>query len=131
MADTISPQAKVPTRATERQLLQRITQPLVSTGVLGPNIISADGEALPAQKATVFRVIQNCGTVAVKYLVDNDNLCTEANFHGILAACSAQDDGLGSIVDFSKVTDRITIKGVGSTSPRVCTFVGVTPETHQ
>lgn len=131
MADTLSPQAKLPTRATERQLLQRITQPLVSTGVLGPIISSADGEILPAQKATVFRVLQNCGTIAVKYLVDNDNLCTDANFHGVLAACSVQDDGLGSIIDFSKVTDRISIKGVGATTPRVCAFVGVTPETHQ
>lgn len=131
MADTPSPQAKLPTRATERQLLQRITQPLVSTGILGPRLIEADGEALPQQKATVFRVLQNCGTVPVKYLVDNNSNCTDANFHGVLAACTAQDDGLGSIIDFSKVTDRITIKGVGSTTPRVCTFVGVTPETHQ
>lgn len=131
MADTISPQAKLPSRATERDLLKRITQPLVSTGVLGPNVIVADGVALLPQKATLFRVIQNCGTVAVKYLVDNNNLCTDDNFHGVLAGCSSQDDGLGSIVDFSKITDRVSIKGVGSTTPRVCTFVGVTPETHQ
>lgn len=126
-----TPQAKLPTRATDRELLQRLSQPMVSTGVLGPALIIADGVALPAQKATLFRTIQNCGTVAVKYLVDNDNLCTDLNFHGILAACTAEDDGLGSIVDFSKVTDRVSIKGVGSTTPRVCTFVGTTPETHQ
>ncbi len=125
-----SPQAKLPTRLSDRDLLKRITQPLQSSAVQGPNLIEANGVALLPAKGTLCRQLQNCGTVPVKYLIDNQNDCTAANFHGILAACTATDDGLGSIVDFSKVTDRVTILGVGGT-PRVCSLVIFSPESHQ
>lgn len=125
-----SPQATgIPNRPSARHLVERLSTTMESSGVLGPNLITANGQALPRQKKTLFRQIQNCGTVPVKYLIDNDNDCTALNFHGVLAACTAEDDGLGSILNLSKVSDRVTIIGVGGT-PRVCTFVGVTPETN-
>lgn len=108
--------------------MEALVNPSIASGVAGPNLIVANGVALLKQSKTLFRQIQNCGTVPVKYLVDNDNLCTDQNFHGILAACTAQDDGLGSIINFSKVMDRVTILGVGG-NPRVCTFIGTTSET--
>lgn len=124
-----SPQATgIPNRPSARHLVERLSTTMQSTGVLGPNIVVANGQALPEQKKTLFRQIQNCGTVPVKYLISNTEDCTALNFHGVLAACTAEDDGLGSILNLSKVSERVTILGVGGT-PRVCTFVGVTPET--
>lgn len=96
--------------------------------VKGPRIISANGEALPQQKRPAFRKIQNCGTVAVKFLIDNANNCTELNFHGILAPGSAQDDGFGAQGDFSQFDGRVSIYGVGGGTPRVCVIEGVAPE---
>lgn len=127
MAD--SPQAQLPTKRSNRQLAEALVYPSLGSGVAGPNLITANGVALLKQSKTLFRQIQNCGTVPVKYLVDNDNLATDLNFHGILAACTAVDDGLGSIIDFSKVTDRVSIIGVGGTA-RVCTFIGTTSESQ-
>jgi len=74
-----------------------------------------------------FRVIQNCGTVPVKFLVDNVNNATALNFHGVLAACTAIDDGTGSVQSFGITGDRVSIFGVGG-NPRVCIFEGISPE---
>lgn len=121
-----SPQAGLPTRRSVYQILDALGSPQQSTGILPPNIISANGIALEKQNGTHFRVVQNCGTVPVKFLIDNENNCTADMFHGVLAACASQDDGTGGIINFDKVSDRISVLGVGGT-PRVCVFVGTLP----
>ncbi len=127
---TNSPQAGLPSKPSAYQLLERITSPQTSTGVMGPALIVANGECLSRQNGTMFRVVQNCGTVPVKFLIDNANDCTADNFHGVLNACVSQDDGTGGIINFNSVTDRVSILGVGGT-PRVCTFIGTTPNYQQ
>jgi hypothetical protein len=125
-----SPQAGLPNKRSDRQLLEALSTPLVSTGILPVNLIVVAGEALPKQNGTAFRVLQNCGTVPVKFLIDNENNCTRDNFHGILSAGVAQDDGMGGIINFDKVGDRITVF-VDSGSVRVATFVGTHADFNQ
>lgn len=122
-----SPQAKLPSKRSDRQLLETLSSPQSSAGVLPHNIVTANGEVLPKQVGTVFRQIQNCGTVPVKYYVSNTADCSAEVFHGILAACVAQDDGTGGAANFDRLTHRVTILGVGG-NPRVAVFVGINPD---
>lgn len=124
---TDTPQAAVPERrsSTSLRLAQVATQPGVK--ILGPRIVSANGQALEKRAFGAFRQLQNCGTLPVKYLVSNTGDCAADTFHGILAACTAVDDGLGSVVQFGITGDRVTIFGVGG-NPRVAVFEGIAPE---
>lgn len=122
-----SPQANLPTKRSDRQLLEILSTPQPSSGVLPHNIVTANGEALPRQFGTVFRQIQNCGTTPVKYYVSNTVDCAAGIFHGILAGCVAEDDGTGGATNFDRLTQRVTILGVGG-APRVAVFVGINPD---
>ena len=123
-----SPQAMVPTRRDARSLLLDAISTQPGVVVLPPRIVAANGVALERKKRRMaFRVIQNCGTVPVKFLDDNENLATAINFHGILAACSAEDDGLGSVQAFGISGNQVSIIGVGGT-PRVCIYEAYAPE---
>ena len=123
-----SPQAVgLRTKRSERSLLEGFITSQKGTVVLPPNIVIANGVCVTKRQGVAFRQIQNCGTTVVKYLIDNANLCTALNFHGILAAGSAVDDGLGSILQFNINGDRISILGVGG-DPRVCVLEAIAPE---
>lgn len=115
-----SPQAVgLRSRRSDRQLLEAAVQSQRGIQVLGPRIVTANGVCCDErQGGVVLRQIQNCSIVPVKYLIDNDNNCDANNFHGILAACSAVDDGLGSVLQMSITSQRISIFGVGG-NPRV------------
>ena len=115
-----SPQAVgLRSRRSDRQLLEAAVQSQRGAQVLGPRIVTANGVCCDERQGGVLlRQIQNCSIVPVKYLIDNDNNCTADNFHGILAACSAVDDGLGSVLQMSITSQRISILGVGG-NPRV------------
>lgn len=126
MAD--SPQAKLPTRRDAHTLLLDAVSTQKGVVVLPPRIVAANGTALEKKnRRMAFRTIQNCGIVPVKFLVDNVNDATALNFHGILAACSAEDDGLGSVQPFGITGDRVSILGVGG-NPRVCIYEAYAPE---
>lgn len=43
--------------------------------------------------------VQNCGTNAIKYRLNGT--CSAAEFHGVLAAGTAEDDGLGGILNLN------------------------------
>jgi hypothetical protein len=118
-----SPQAGLPTKRSAYQILDALGTPQQSSGILPPLLVVANGQALDKASGTHFRILQNCGTVPVKFLIDNDNNCTADMFHGVLAACTVQDDGTGGIINFDKVGDRVSIIGVGG-NPRVSVFVG-------
>jgi hypothetical protein len=121
-----SPQSKIVSRIrTNHKLLEAAVQTQPDVKVLSPGLIITNGEALPNNQKAAFRQIQNCGTVAVKYLIDNENNCTEQNFHGILAGGNAVDDGLGSVANFNITSRRVSIYAVGGVAPRVVTFVGI------
>ena len=121
-----SPQSTVPNRRSVSALDGISTQP--DLRVQGPRIISANGIAFDKTKRSAFRVLQNVGVTAVKYLVDDNGLASELNFHGILAAGSAEDDGLGSVVNFSVASHRVSVFGVGGGAIKLATFEGVSPE---
>lgn len=124
-----SRQAAVPTHRDQLSLLRAAVTTQPGVVVLPPNIVTVNGQALAKKPYCAFRQLQNCGTNAVKFLVDNVNDCTENNFHGILAGGSAQDDGLGSVVNFGVTGDRVTIFSTAG-SHRVCVFEGNSPETR-
>lgn len=124
---TDTPQAAIPTRRDNHSLLRAAvtTQPEVK--ILGPRIVVGNGEVFSRKPFCAFRQLQNCGTNAVKYLVSNTGDCNEENFHGILAACSAVDDGLGSVQMFGITGERVTLFSASGTH-RVAVFEGVAPE---
>ena len=124
-----SPQANVPDRRDSFRLLQDQIMTQKGVVVFPPALITANGTALAQRPKMAFRFIQNCGTVPVKFLVSNNvsESPTASVFHGVLAACSAEDDGLGSVQSFGITGDRVAILGVGG-NPRVCVFEGAAPE---
>jgi len=125
---TVSIQSSVPNgRRSALQLLEAAVQSQPELVVLPPLLLTANGQALEARTGSAFRILQNCGTVPVKFLVDPENSPTADTFHGILAACSAVDDGLGSIVNFSQIPRRVSILGVGG-NPRVCVWEACLPK---
>lgn len=90
--------------------------------ILGPRVITgAAGEiivALTDRREGISRVIQNCGTATVKYAVNTNPNAEE--FHGILAGCASQDDGLGSVLDCSNYRGEVRIWSADAY--RVCVF---------
>lgn len=129
MPQQASPQAAVPDRRDTFRLAQDQIMTQKGVVVFPPALITANGTALQKRNKMAFRVIQNCGILPVKFLVSNTEgeVPTADMFHGILAACTALDDGTGSLQSFGITGDRVAILGVGG-NPRVCVFEGVAPE---
>ena len=114
------PQANVPSLRSSWQLLNDLVsaQDLL---IHPPRILIANGEAFPKNKDMVLRSLQNLGTDVIYWYVAPapDNAST-VNFHGVLAAGDAEDDGKGGIVDLSRFQGRVSIYCTGT--PRVATF---------
>lgn len=120
----VSIQALIPNRPTLGDA--------VMAGVKARNIVvdparlvEADGEAFPSDGdslPTSLKYMQNCGTNAVKYKI-GDPMADANDFHGILAGGTAQDDGLGSVVDLSNIKEAVYVMGVGG-APRLATIKG-------
>lgn len=80
--------------------------PLQKSNVHDPQVLSANA----ATALTLYDrslepdidkiVVQNCGISAVKLAINQTP--TDVLFHNILAGCSAQDDGLGSVQTYSR-----------------------------
>lgn len=107
---------------------QQLTESLVYANSLivdGPQLVLANGIALEQRNGTMIRTLQNCGTVPVKWKIDEDNNPTADSFHGVLAACTAVDDGTSPILDLSAIDGVVRILGVGG-NPRVATFQAFT-----
>ncbi len=123
---TNTPQAAVQERRDSFSLLRAAVATQPGTVVKGPRLLIENGEALPKVRYAAFRQLQNCGTLPIKYLVSDVGLCSADNFHGIMAACTAIDDGLGSVVQFGITGERVTIFSTGAV--RVAVFEGVALE---
>lgn len=119
-----SPQAILPVFTTLDQNIRSLIR-AQNLDVRPPNLLTASGAetAFPDSDAIAFRVLQNCGTNAV-YVCIGDTASAN-NFHYILAACSAQDDGLGSVMDCSKYKGAVSI--YSSAAHRVATFAAYGP----
>lgn len=100
-----------------------------------PKLIVAAGEAFDDQGGVALRFLQNCATVACYYkVVDDSNAATAPSnpsaidFHGVMNACTVQDDGTGGQMDCSRFKGRILVAGVGGGAVRLATFQGRGPE---
>lgn len=122
------PQANVPSRRGPGSFLQNavdarnldVRQPTIKT--------SADGIAVTVfedEVGVAIRAMQNCCAFPVKYAINQT--VTANSFHGILAACSATDDGLGSYVDLSKFRGYVSVLATGG-ALRLATFIAYNPE---
>lgn len=104
---------------SDRQILEAFVGQGRGNEVSPPRIVEANGMVFQQrQNGVIQRQIQNCGTLPVKFLLDNNSDCTKDNFHGILAGGSVVDDGLGSVQNFNNTGDRVSIFCTGT--PRVC-----------
>jgi len=128
-----TPQAGLPSYRDKHSLLKdAITAQKLN--VLPPRIViensavvanEATKPALDAKKDVSIRQLQNCGTRKVYWSVNS--VPTAEMFHGILAGCSVQDDGLGSVKDFSNIVGAVYIFDAGG-NPRVATYEALSPE---
>lgn len=94
-----------------------------------PNIVEAnDGVStlvFEDEPHVGIRYLQNCCAFPVKYAINQP--VTADSFHGILAACDATDDGLGSPVDLTRFRGAIYAMATGG-AMRVATVIAYTPE---
>lgn len=115
-----SAQALLPNRPTLGDALQSLVNAR-DVVVTPPNIVVADGELFAAETRTSIKFAQNCAVEAVKYKIGSA-ITGPDDFHGILAGGDVEDDGLGSVIDLSKIQDAIYIEAV-SGAPRVATVL--------
>ncbi len=126
----LSPQANIPSRRNAYQVLVGIGGSIPEAQLSAPRIIlvaQAGVEVLPRVQNAVIRVIQNCGTVAVKFLVSDEMNCSSDQFHQILSPGMAQDDGSGAQADFSKISHRVSCY-CDSGNGRIAIFYALAPE---
>jgi hypothetical protein len=70
--------------------------------VFGTNNSTSGGRVL-------LRTLQNTGTNAVLYLINPSSTVSSTNYHGVLAGGVAVRDGLGSVLDLSKVPYPVSL----------------------
>lgn len=96
--------------------LVRVNQ--LGTGVSAPLLVTVTNNAVVTVLSTnesttagrvVLRTIQNVGTNPVLYCIASTNV-SPTNFHGVLAGGSGMRDGLGSLLDVSRVPWPISLK---------------------
>lgn len=86
--------------------------------VLPFKLMTANGEALKSNRLNdAVCYIHNLGTNAIKYLIDDANDANADNFHDVIAAGAAVDDGTGGQVEIL-VKNRVTIYGADGNAPR-------------
>lgn len=104
------PQASIPERKTPASFIRDSV--LAGRYQTNGGLWTQNGEIFPDEDNVAFRQIQNCGTVPVKVMVND--AASAALFCGVLAACAAQDDGTGGVMDCSKFRGSISIIGIGA-----------------
>lgn len=115
-------QANVPSGPkTSNNWLQNIVE-TPPVGVEPPNIVTADGLALPynASRRYVTRFLQNVGTAPVLVSV-GDGPGVDSH-HFILAKGTADNDGLGGQVDLSRIAGPIYVASADGNAIRVATM---------
>lgn len=89
----------------------------LASAVSNPQIVNVTNNAVVTVFANnpsrskgrvILRTIQNTGTVPFLYLINSTNVST-ANYHGVVAGGALVRDGLGSILDLSKISYPISL----------------------
>ncbi len=88
-------------------------------------IIQATGAAYDLEldvSKTYVIILQNCGITNIKWSIDSTSQTD--SFHGVMAACSVADDGLGGILTLPALSgkNRISLFSDGA-SKRVATWM--------
>lgn len=83
-----------------------------------PTTSGSDIICFPAATKDFIRIIQNCGTNAVKILYSNSGHASADQFHQILTACTEADDGTGGNVQVL-VPERVTAIGADGNAVRL------------
>lgn len=114
---------------TNNQYLRDLLETPLNYNAEPTNVVTAAGIALDydRRKRYLIRSLQNIGDVAVMWNIDQDNNPEEESCHGILAAGTAVNDGLGGQVDLSRVRGKVRVKGVAGGAIRVAAFQVSTP----
>lgn len=123
-----SPQSIVPvTRTTDQYIrAQVLAQKLVVAPARIVTVAStANTPILEAKNGVAKRSLHNVGTTVVVWKVGG--VPTVDDYHGVLAAGSAANDGLGSLQDLSDFKGDIYIISLTG-APRVCVFEATGPE---
>lgn len=85
-----------------------------------PKMKFVAGLILSGDKRAAIRTIENCGTVAVYWRCNGD--ASAASFHGVLKACTLDDDGTGGFVDLSRFQGDIYVAPATGSAIRVTAF---------
>lgn len=92
--------------------IQKKAEAIASPQVLvisSTNVVTVFGTNNAVQLGRIlYRSIQNTGVVPFLYTINSTNV-TITNYHGVVAGGSTLRDGLGSIVDFSKIPYPISL----------------------
>jgi hypothetical protein len=97
--------------------LQKVQVQHLAEGVSAPQVVTVTTNVVTvysnrtgvAYGRVLGRTIQNCGTNAFLYLIGSTNV-SATNYHGVVAGGSAVRDGLGSILDLSRVTAPVSMR---------------------
>jgi hypothetical protein len=60
----------------------------------------------------LFRSIQNVGTVPILYRINSTNVSV-TNYHGVIAGGTTNRDGLGSVLDLSRIRWPVSLRTEG------------------
>ena len=86
----------------------------LTAGATGVPVGDISDECSPA-----FLLIQNVGTTPVFYRLANfasgAGACSTTNYTGILAACTADEDGTGGVISFSGYTGGLSFRVASGT----------------
>ena len=105
----------------EHHLAETVAAPSLVTVSSTPQSVFATNNAIAAGRV-LLRTIQNCGTNAVLYAIGTTVATT--NYHGVLAGGAAVRDGLGTVLDVSRIKVPVSLMTESGTS--VCALVELT-----
>jgi len=91
-----------------------------------PHMVVADGLVFDGAKRAAIRTLENSGTNAVYWRVNG--VPAAGSFHGVLKACTTQDDGTGGFIDLSRFRGSIYLASVDGAAFRVTAFQALSCE---
>jgi hypothetical protein len=90
------------------QAAESIAAPQIITVTTTPQTLFTTNGSRTSGRV-LFRSIQNTGTQPVLYALNSGGTVTTASYHGVIAGGSGTRDGLGSIVDLSRIPYPVTV----------------------
>jgi hypothetical protein len=90
------------------QTAEQIAAPSIITVTTTPQTLFTTNSSRSGGRV-LFRSIQNTGTQPVLYALNSGGTVSTVSYHGVVAGGSGSRDGLGSIVDLSRVPYPVTV----------------------